>query len=155
MSPEHDLRWWLVSPSTHESALDFDYIQEKRFTYQHLRDAVVSALSDLDTVHKDLEGLLVYAKRDPYQLRLPSLAHKANPKLLELEAKDYAAVDRDVLERELETMAIELDYMRHECYKVKQFVTRKKFALAENGDWAEIEALFRMGYVDEVEKICA
>ncbi|KAK5127395.1 hypothetical protein LTR85_006734 [Meristemomyces frigidus] len=151
-SPEHDLRWWLGDMGGDKEKIE-DYIHDKRFTEQQFRDAIMTAVSDIESLHQELDSLLDYAERDPYSLRFPRVGEDAKEELLDVQSQDLANMDREDLEAEMVAMERELLYMRKECGKVQKAITRKKFALAEKGDWSELEALWRLGYHAEVEKI--
>ncbi|KAK4549619.1 hypothetical protein LTR36_004920 [Oleoguttula mirabilis] len=152
-SPEHDLRWWLGDMGDmggDEETLK-DYIDDERFTEQHLRDAIMLGVAELETIHHELDGLLDYAERGPYYMRFPHIADEANGELLKLEPQNVATLDREDLLEELGLVGFELLYMREQCDRVRTAVTRKKFELAGKGDRSEMEGLWRLGYCAEVE----
>lgn len=151
-SPEHDLRWWLGDMGRDEKKAD-EYLHDDRFTEQHFRDAIIYAVAELPTIHQSLDSLLEYAERSPYNLRFPRIAEQANSDLLNVRLDNLASVACEDLQKWMVYLGTELQYMRNQCAKVEKAVTRKKFALAQQGNWSELEALWRLGYVDEVEKI--
>ena len=147
-SPEHDLRWWLDTPSPHHRATE--YFRDDIFTDQHLRDAITHAANSLDLMHQEIDGLLNYAERDSYDIRFTRLCEQADEDLLFLDGEALLALDRQGLEDYMIRYGIELDYVRDEMDRVEDAIRRKKFAWAKDGQEAEMEGLWRLGFVDEI-----
>lgn len=152
--PLHDLKRWFTSPN---SSLDgekeprsIDFLQREAFTDDHLRDAMLFAINEIQYEHAHIDSLFEYAARSPYNLNLQApAALDANASYFTMAPEHFDGVPRDGLEEDIVNAATELDYLKGVAESIGRKILEQKCRVAKLGNRTEQAELVRLEVVSE------
>lgn len=147
-SAEDDLKFW-VQDADFEGGRDkgaCEFVEEERFTDPMLRDTIIFAVQEANSLFAELDGWMEYGKRAPYNCNFSNVAPEADMEFLKVTSKQIDTFSRGVLQEELTRGGIEVVYLKDQVAQVKELIWGKKIEAAwRDGNEAERQALERMG----------